>query len=193
MKYIVLLTVAILCGSCATSHRFVIDGATARNVPIRSGRVSGSGVVIGKDSVLTVAHVLQGLEITVHMIRAKVIHRDTVLDLMLLSVPTIDLPPLEINTKLKRGEWVVAVGNPSNITDFVSIGYVNYTEDSGLLASNPTYPGMSGSGLYDESGRLVGINTSVAGLGPQGMTQTLSVFASAKAIRKFLWEAKRPP
>jgi S1-C subfamily serine protease len=156
---------------------------------LRGGRVAtggGSGVVITPDGfVLTSAHVVDGTRGTVHASfvdgreeAAEVIGADPLSDLAVLRAHADDLPPAELGDadRLRVGQLVVAIGNPYGFTSSVTAGVV-----SGVGRSLPTRagrvvdnviqtdaalnPGNSGGALADSRGRVVGINTAVAGVG----------------------------
>jgi len=152
----------------------------------RSG--GGSGVVITPDGfLLTSAHVVQRAR-RVHAtftdgreFEASVVGRDPLSDLAVLRAEARDLVPAELGDaeKLRVGQLVVAIGNPHGFAGSVTAGVV-----SALGRSLPTRsgaatrwvddviqtdaalnPGNSGGALADGLGRVVGVNTAVAGIG----------------------------
>jgi S1-C subfamily serine protease len=157
---------------------------------IRGRRVQGggSGVVITPDGfVLTSAHVVEGTEGGVaslmdgRELRVSVVGSDPLSDLAVLRAESGDLEPAELGDAetLQVGQLVVAVGNPNGFAGSVTAGVV-----SALGRSLPTRsgsatrivenviqtdaalnPGNSGGALADGSGRVVGVNTAVAGVG----------------------------
>jgi len=163
---------------------------TPRVAAVRIGRGSGSAVVVPGDGVLvTNAHVvaearrgradfLDGAQAPVRVVGA-----DALSDLAVLRAERpADLPsPVRLGDadRLVVGQLVVAVGNPLGLVGSVTAGVV-----SGLGRSLPTRsgqagrvvedviqtdaalnPGNSGGALADSAGRVVGINTAVAGMG----------------------------
>ena len=95
---------------------------------------SGSGVIISEDGfVVTNNHVVEGaeqVEITLNdnkKYQAKVIGTDPTTDLALLKVDAHDLPYVTYGNSddLKVGQWVLAVGNPFNLTSTVTAGIVS--------------------------------------------------------------------
>jgi S1-C subfamily serine protease len=155
----------------------------------RGGRIvdgGGSGVVITPDGfVLTSAHVVDGARGAIHAAfldgreeTADVIGADPLSDLALLRAQADHLPSAELGDAdgLRVGQLVVAIGNPYGFTSSVTAGVV-----SGLGRSLPTRagrvvdnviqtdaalnPGNSGGALAEGRGRVVGINTAVAGVG----------------------------
>ena len=157
---------------------------------IRGRRVQGggSGVVITPDGfVLTSAHVVEGTDGGVaslmdgRELTVTVVGSDPLSDLAVLRAESGDLTPAELGDAeaLQVGQLVVAVGNPNGFAGSVTAGVV-----SALGRSLPTRsgsatrivenviqtdaalnPGNSGGALADVRGRVVGINTAVAGVG----------------------------
>lgn len=143
----------------------------------------GSGVIISRDGyVVTNNHVIQGMdniEIVLNDKRsfeAKVIGSDQSTDLALLKVDADDLSFLSFGDSddLKLGEWVLAVGNPYNLTSTVTAGIVSAKARSiGILQDQlpiesfiqtdaAVNPGNSGGALVNTIGELIGINTAIA-------------------------------
>jgi S1-C subfamily serine protease len=148
----------------------------------------GSGVVITPDGfVLTSAHVVEGTNRGVasfvdgRELTIEVVGSDPLSDLAVLRAESNDLAAAELGDAetLEVGQLVVAIGNPNGFAGSVTAGVV-----SALGRSLPTRsgsatrivenviqtdaalnPGNSGGALADGSGRVVGINTAVAGVG----------------------------
>jgi serine protease Do len=149
---------------------------------------SGSGVIIDSDGyVVTNNHVVQGADkITVTLnnnktYTAKVIGTDPGTDIALLKVDGSNLPAISFGNsdEVKLGEWVLAVGNPFNLTSTVTAGIVSAkSRNIHILESNPdanvfpiesfiqtdaaVNPGNSGGALVNSKGELIGINTAIA-------------------------------
>jgi Do/DeqQ family serine protease len=146
----------------------------------------GSGVVVTRDGyVLTNNHVVSGgneraviNEVTVMLpdkreLRAKVVGTDPMTDLAVLKIAASDLPALTWgdSSKLRVAEWVLAVGNPYQLNQTVTLGIVSATGRrlGGSLASYEDFiqtdaainPGNSGGALVNARGELVGINTAI--------------------------------
>jgi hypothetical protein len=137
-----------------------------------SGRtiVVGSGVVIDHEVVLTNCHVVKrGSALAVRFAdgtkSASVELADESLDLCRLSVPGLKAPPVAIGnvSALRTGQRVYAVGAPMGLDLTISDGIVSAlreVEDGTVIqTTTPISPGSSGGGLFDLSGRLVGIMT----------------------------------
>lgn len=145
-------------------------------------RVStGSGVIISKDGyIITNNHVIDRAETieVVHQRRtypAKLIGTDKNTDIAVLKVETTNLPAIQQGSSrdLRIGEWVIAVGNPFNLTSTVTAGIVSAKErqinilggefplESFIQTDAPINPGNSGGALVNTKGELVGINTAI--------------------------------
>jgi len=143
---------------------------------------SGSGVIISVDGyIMTNNHVIEGadeLEVTLNDNRkysAKVIGTDPWTDIALIKIEEKDLPtiPFGDSEALKVGEWVLAIGNPFNLTSTVTAGIVSAKGRSGISRSSnrqiesfiqtdaAVNPGNSGGALVNTKGELVGINTAI--------------------------------
>lgn len=142
---------------------------------------SGSGVIISVDGyIMTNNHVIDGadeLEVTLNDNRkfpAKVIGRDPQTDIALIKIEAKDLPtiPFGDSETLKVGEWVLAIGNPFNLTSTVTAGIVSAKGRGGISRASggiesfiqtdaAVNPGNSGGALVNTKGELVGINTAI--------------------------------
>ncbi|MET0829650.1 MAG: trypsin-like peptidase domain-containing protein [Microbacterium sp.] len=156
-------------------------------VSVRSARGAGAGSasVISVDShLLTSAHVVAGAgraEVAFSdgsVLEAHIVGSDPLSDLAVLQADGSTPPPIPWGdaSKLRVGQLVVALGNPLGMAGSVTAGIV-----SALGRSLPTQagrvvdeviqtdaslnPGSSGGVLADSSGRMVGVNTAVAGVG----------------------------
>lgn len=146
---------------------------------------SGSGVIISSDGyIVTNNHVVENadnIEIVLNDNRtynAKLIGRDPATDIALVKIEEKDLPTIIYGNSdaLKVGEWVLAVGNPFNLTSTVTAGIVSAKERNiNLLRQKQQYaiesfiqtdaavnPGNSGGALVNINGELIGINTAIA-------------------------------
>ncbi len=143
---------------------------------------SGSGVIITKDGyIVTNNHVIdkaQKLEVTLNnqkTYQAKLIGADPKTDIALIKIDADDLPYITLSNSdnLKLGEWVLAVGNPFNLTSTVTAGIVSAIgRDIHLLGKSGiesfiqtdavVNPGNSGGALVNTEGDLIGINTAIS-------------------------------
>ncbi len=147
---------------------------------------SGSGVIITKDGyIITNNHVIKGADDIVVILNdkrefgAKLIGTDPTTDIALLKIDADNLQFLKYGDSddLKLGEWVLAVGNPFNLTSTVTAGIVSAKARSINILANrenrfgieafiqtdaAVNPGNSGGALVNQRGELVGINTAIA-------------------------------
>ena len=130
----------------------------------------GSGVVIAPQTVLTNCHVIAGQREIVFRQNnvthaAKLVAGSVVFDLCKLSVPTLNAKPVVTRSAgaLKVGERVYAIGNPRGLELSLSEGLISglrdIENDVQIQTTAPISPGSSGGGLFDNSGRLIGIVT----------------------------------
>ena len=144
---------------------------------------SGSGVIISQDGyIVTNNHVVENateLEVTLYDNRsfsAEIIGTDPSTDLAVIKVNQSNLPILELanSDDAKIGEWVLAVGNPFNLSSTVTAGIVSakgrsidilqdqYAIESFIQTDAAVNPGNSGGALVNVNGDLLGINTAIA-------------------------------
>jgi serine protease Do len=158
---------------------------------VRGGRVAaggGSGVIVTPDGfMLTSAHVVAGSDGARasfedgREVDVKVVGTDPLSDLAVLRADGVDLAPAELGDAeaLRVGQLVVAIGNPNGFAHSVTAGVVSAlgrslpvrSRAAGRIVENVIQtdaalnPGNSGGALADGHGRVVGINTAVAGVG----------------------------
>ena len=152
-------------------------GSRKQKIQTPKKEATGSGVIISSDGyIVTNNHVVEGAdELTVTLndnreFSARIVGTDKQTDLASLKVNAKNLPTLPIgdSDKLKVGEWVIAVGNPYNLSSTVTAGIVS-AKSRGLGASQngiesfiqtdaAINPGNSGGALVNTQGELVGIN-----------------------------------
>ncbi|NOR28302.1 MAG: PDZ domain-containing protein [Lutibacter sp.] len=141
---------------------------------------TGSGVIISSDGyIITNNHVIKNateIEVTLNNkknYKAKLIGTDATNDIALLKVEAKDLPYITFGDSngIKVGEWVLAVGNPYNLTSTVTAGIVsakgrdldgNSSIDSFIQTDAAVNPGNSGGALVNTRGELIGINTAIS-------------------------------
>jgi len=143
---------------------------------------TGSGVIISEDGyIVTNNHVIKDaseIEITLNnkkSYKAKLIGTDSKMDIALLKIDADEKLPYTTfgnSDSVKVGEWVLAVGNPYNLTSTVTAGIVSAkarnlgNNDDGIQSFIQTdaavNPGNSGGALVDTRGNLVGINTMIS-------------------------------
>lgn len=149
---------------------------------------AGSGVIISPDGyVVTNNHVIanaEKVEVTLNNNKtylAELVGSDPSTDIALLKIDDSELPFLSFGNSddIKIGEWVLAVGNPFNLTSTVTAGIVsakarninlleydpnsdNFPIESFIQTDAAVNPGNSGGALVNVSGDLIGVNTAIA-------------------------------
>ena len=155
---------------------------------MRQQVATGSGVIISGDGyVVTNNHVIDGAEkisITLNdgrELNAEIIGTDPNTDIALLKVEEKNLPYTEFGNSddVHLGDWVLAVGNPFNLTSTVTAGIVSakarninilknnsreniFPLESFIQTDAAVNPGNSGGALVTPEGLLIGINTAIA-------------------------------
>ena len=142
---------------------------------------SGSGVIYSSDGyVITNNHVVQQAEViqVIHnkkIYQAELIGTDPSTDIALLKITGTNLPAIKLGRSInvQVGEWVLAVGNPFNLTSTVTAGIVSakgrnlhllkgdFPMESFIQTDAAINPGNSGGALVNMEGKLVGINTAI--------------------------------
>lgn len=152
-----------------------------QEAPMQEG--SGSGVIISNDGyIVTNNHVIDNskeIEVTLNdnrTFKAKLVGADPNTDIALLKIEAENLPVIIFGNSdsVKVGEWVLAVGNPFNLTSTVTAGIVSAkARNIGIINSQmkiesfiqtdaAVNPGNSGGALVNTRGELIGINTAIA-------------------------------
>jgi serine protease Do len=143
---------------------------------------AGSGFLINRNGVVvTNNHVVEGARRIAVVLQdgrrfdADLVGRDGPTDLALVRMkkPPADLPVAALgdSDQLKVGDWLIAVGNPFGLATSVSLGILSATArdlgagpyDEFLQTDAAINPGNSGGPLFDLQGRVVGVNTAIAG------------------------------
>lgn len=169
------------------SEFFYGPGAGGREFK-QYGSGSGSGVIVTDDGyIVTNNHVIQDaseIEVTLNDNRkyaAEIVGTDPSTDLAVLKITEKNLQAINIGNSddIQIGEWVLAVGNPFNLTSTVTAGIVSAKARNINLLSDRSQadlvpiesfiqtdaavnPGNSGGALVNAKGELVGINTAIA-------------------------------
>ncbi len=144
---------------------------------------TGSGVIYSSDGyIITNNHVVnfaETIEVTLYdnrKFKAKLVGADSKTDLAVLKIEANNLPTLELadSDKAKVGHWVLAVGNPFDLTSTVTAGIISAKGrnikllqdrdaiEAFIQTDAAVNPGNSGGALVDDKGRLLGINTAIA-------------------------------
>ncbi len=154
-----------------------------QGMPNQAIEAMGSGVIIDPEGyIVTNNHVVQdanNITVTLNdkrVYKATIIGSDASTDLALIKIDEKGLPSLSYGNsdEVRIGEWVLAVGNPFNLTSTVTAGIVSAkARDINILGSQGTVesfiqtdaavnPGNSGGALVNLKGQLIGINAAIA-------------------------------
>ncbi|MEX1190781.1 MAG: Do family serine endopeptidase [Brumimicrobium sp.] len=151
------------------------------------GEGSGSGVIVSDDGyIVTNNHVIQNaneIEVTLNdnsTYKASIVGVDPSTDIAVIKIEADDLLPMAFGNSdnVQVGQWVLAVGNPFNLTSTVTAGIVSAKArniniiggqdksimpiESFIQTDAAVNPGNSGGALVNTNGELVGINTAIA-------------------------------
>ncbi len=157
-------------GRPSTPEKFEVEG-------------SGSGVILTEDGyIVTNNHVIKGAKTIVvttsnnDEYEAELIGADPTTDIALLKIEGIELTKVSVanSDEVRLGQWVLAVGNPFNLTSTVTAGIIsakgrdiNIIDEQSAIESflqtdAAVNPGNSGGALVNTLGELVGINTAIS-------------------------------
>ena len=185
-------------------------GDRNQNQRQREVRGAGSGVIISTDGyIITNNHVIDNADVIDvqlndnRVMQAKVIGRDPNTDLALLKVDATNLPYLEYGDSdaLRLGEWVLAVGNPFNLTSTVTAGIVsakgrnlniirgNYKIESFIQTDAALNMGNSGGALVNTKGELVGIPSAI--YSPSGASAGAAFAIPTSIVKKVIEDLKQ--
>ncbi len=170
-------------GSWSTGNPFFDEFFGMQHQQPQIAQGFGSGVILTDDGyIVTNNHVVEDAEkIKVILndnreFEARLIGTDPSTDIALLKIDAEDLEYLTFGNSdnLKLGEWVLAVGNPFNLTSTVTAGIISargrnlrmnqdrMAIESYLQTDAAVNPGNSGGALVNQRGELVGINSAIA-------------------------------
>lgn len=163
---------------------------------------TGSGVIISEDGyIVTNNHVIKDaseLEVTLNnkkIYKAKLIGTDSKMDIALLKIDADEKLPFSTfadSDNVRVGEWVLAVGNPYNLTSTVTAGIVSAKArnldtkgiQSFIQTDAAVNPGNSGGALVNTRGELIGINTMISS--PTGSYAGYSFAVPSNITRKII-------
>jgi Do/DeqQ family serine protease len=181
------------------------------NIRQRPRKVTGfgSGVIISPDGyIVTNNHVIDGadsIQVTLNNNKAytaTVVGRDPDSDIALIKIKAENLPVVKFgdSDNLKLGEWVLAVGNPFNLTSTVTAGIVSakgrsldldggYKLESFIQTDAALNMGNSGGALVDAKGELVGITSAI--ISPTGTYSGNSFAIPVNIVKKVVGDLKQ--
>ncbi len=169
----------------------------------------GSGVIISPDGyIVTNNHVIDGadsIQVTLNnnkVYTAKLVGRDPDTDIALIKINAEDLPAIKFGNSdnLALGEWVLAVGNPFNLTSTVTAGIVSakgrsldvdggYKIESFIQTDAALNMGNSGGALVNTKAELVGITSAI--ISPTGTYSGNSFAIPANIVRKVVGDLRQ--
>ena len=138
--------------------------------------ISSDGYIVTNNHVISKADKIQVILDDKRAFDAKLVGNDPNTDLALLKIDADNLHPLPIGNSddMKLGQWVLAVGNPYNLTSTVTAGIIsakgrnlgilgnsNYRVESFLQTDAALNPGNSGGALVNTDGELIGITSAI--------------------------------
>jgi Do/DeqQ family serine protease len=169
----------------------------------REVRGFGSGVIVTENGyIVTNNHVIEDadeVDVTLNDKRtfsAEVVGRDPSTDIAILKIKADNLPYIKFGDSdaIRLGEWVLAVGNPFNLTSTVTAGIVSargrslglldnqYRIESFIQTDAALNPGNSGGALVNVQGELIGITTAI--ISPSGAYAGNSFAVPTSIVRK---------
>lgn len=172
-------------------------------VPIKG---AGSGFIIDeKGHILTNSHVVRGadkIRITLKdgkSYEAKLIGIDSGIDLAVLKTEAKNLPYMALgdSSKIRPGEWVIAIGNPYGFSNSVTAGIISALgrslDDIGkknlIQVDAPINPGNSGGPLIDIDGKVIGVNVAIAAKA-QGIGFAIPINAAKEVLSELIEKGK---
>ena len=167
---VVVTTMFFCCSANALEASAIFETNKGSVGAVKAGTSRGSGVVVAPKMVLTNCHVVAGQREIVFRHanvdhKADLVEGSRAFDLCKLRVPSLNAKAATTRASrgLKIGERVYAIGNPRGLELTLSDGLISglreIENETQIQTSAPVSPGSSGGGLFDSSGRLIGIVT----------------------------------
>jgi S1-C subfamily serine protease len=157
-----------------------MGGLFGQGPAIQQQQGQGSGFITRSDGVLlTNAHVVEGAsEVTITLpdgrsFNGKVLGVDPLTDVAVVKVVASNLPvaPLGDSSKVRPGEWAIAIGNPLGLDNTVTAGIISAIQRTNAVGEGQRVPyiqtdaavnpGNSGGPLINDRGQVIGINTAI--------------------------------
>ena len=177
--------------------------------PEQHKRGLGSGFVVGEDGlILTNAHVVDGASQVVVKLadrreyKAKVLGVDKLTDIAVLKIDAKGLKPVKFGdpSKVRVGEWVLAIGSPYGFENSVTAGIVSATSRAlpdgtyvpFIQTDAAVNPGNSGGPLFNMRGEVIGINSQIYSQtgGYQGLAFAIPINVAAKVEQDLVQHGK---
>jgi S1-C subfamily serine protease len=157
-----------------------LGGLFGTGPSVQQEQGQGSGFITRSDGVvLTNAHVVDGVsEVGVTLpdgrrFSGKVVGADPVTDVAVVKLAATGLPvaPLGDSTKVRPGQWAIAIGNPLGLDNTVTLGIISAVHRTNAIGAGQRVPylqtdaavnpGNSGGPLINDRGQVIGINTAI--------------------------------
>lgn len=190
-----------------TTRRVVnpMGGLFGRGPAIQQQQGQGSGFITRSDGVvLTNAHVVDGAsDVTVTLpdgrsFNGKVLGGDRFTDVAVVKLVATGLPvaPLGDSTRLRPGEWAIAIGNPFGLDNTVTAGIISAIQRTNALGEGQRVPyiqtdaavnpGNSGGPLINDRGQVIGINTAIRQAPGAGLSFAVPINLARKIAAQIL-------
>jgi len=182
-----------------------LGGLFGSGATIQQQQGQGSGFITRSDGiVLTNAHVVEGAsEVSVTLpdgrsFSGKVLGSDPVTDVAVVRVAASGLPvaPLGDSSKVKPGEWAIAIGNPLGLDNTVTAGIISAIQRTNALGEGQRVPylqtdaainpGNSGGPLINDRGQVIGINTAIRRAPGAGLSFAIPITVARQIAAQIL-------
>ena len=182
-----------------------LGGLFGSGATIQQQQGQGSGFITRSDGiVLTNAHVVEGAsEVSVTLpdgrsFSGKVLGSDPVTDVAVVRVAAKGLPVVALgdSSKVKPGEWAIAIGNPLGLDNTVTAGIISAIQRTNALGEGQRVPylqtdaainpGNSGGPLINDRGQVIGINTAIRRAPGAGLSFAIPITVARQIAAQIL-------
>jgi S1-C subfamily serine protease len=182
-----------------------LGGLFGRGPAIQQQQGQGSGFITHSDGVLlTNAHVVEGAsEVSVTLpdgrsFGGKVLGADPLTDVAVVKVVATQLPvaPLGDSSKVRPGEWAIAIGNPLGLDNTVTAGIISAIQRTNAVGEGQRVPyiqtdaavnpGNSGGPLINDRGQVIGINTAIRQAPGAGLSFAIPINTARKIAAEII-------
>jgi S1-C subfamily serine protease len=182
-----------------------LGGLFGSGATIQQQQGQGSGFITRSDGiVLTNAHVVEGAsEVSVTLpdgrsFSGKVLGSDPVTDVAVVRVAARGLPVAALgdSSKVKPGEWAIAIGNPLGLDNTVTAGIISAIQRTNALGEGQRVPylqtdaainpGNSGGPLINDRGQVIGINTAIRRAPGAGLSFAIPITVARQIAAQIL-------
>jgi S1-C subfamily serine protease len=182
-----------------------LGGILGRGPAIQQQQGQGSGFITRSDGVLlTNAHVVEGAsEVGVTLpdgrsFTGKVLGADPLTDVAVVRVVADRLPvaPLGDSTRVRPGQWAIAIGNPLGLDNTVTAGIISAVQRTNAVGEGQRVPyiqtdaavnpGNSGGPLINDRGQVIGINTAIRQAPGAGLSFAIPINTASQIAAQIL-------